>query len=73
MRAVKCHVQNYHLEIPSLIYRRFQSIPSSEWFESSLASQPHSILQRQSLSVLARRGRVWRLRTTLHEQLERNY
>jgi len=68
-----CPELPYHLEIPSLIYKRFQSIPSSVWFESSLASQPHSVLQRQSLSVLARGGRVWRLRTTLHEQLEHNY
>jgi len=40
---------------------------------TSLASQFHSILQRRSLSVSASGGRVWRLRTTLCEQLERNY
>ena len=39
----------------------------------SLASQPHSVPQRWSLSVSACEGRVWRLRTTLREQLERNY
>jgi len=48
------------------------SLPMSST-ECSLASQPHSVLQCQSLSVLARGGRVWRLRTTLHEQLERSY
>ena len=39
----------------------------------SLASQTHSVPQQQLLSVLARGGRVWRLTTTLHEQLERNH
>jgi len=39
----------------------------------SLASQSHSVPQPRLLSVSAHRGRVWRLRTTLNEQLECNY
>ena len=35
----------------------------------SLASQPHSVPQRRSLSVSARGGRVWRLRTTFRGSL----
>ena len=42
-------------------------------FSCSLASQPHSVPKHRLLPVSARGGRVWRLRTTLQEQLERNY
>ena len=54
-----------------LILRRIQSDRCI--LSTILASQPHSVPQRRSLSVSARGGRVWRLRTTLREQLERNY
>ena len=58
-------IANWHTMISDTLWRTL--------FSSSLASQPQSVPQRRSLSVSARGGRVWRLRTTLREQLERNY
>jgi len=42
-------------------------LPNKSTVKYSLASHPHSILQHPSLSVSGRRGRVWRLKTTLRE------
>ena len=42
-------------------------LPNKSSVKYALASHPHSILQYQSLSISGSGGRVYRLKTTMHE------
>ena len=65
------HRYKTHRHVVYWLYRSM--LPTTSYTGSSLASQSRSVPQCQLLSVSARGGRVWRLKTTLPEQLECNY